>query len=177
MYGHTLRCGGALSLHHDLIEQAVHLAVREPKKPRQASLRRAVSTAYYSLFHLLRDDATRKFFPNAPANLRAKAGRAISHGEAKNVCEMFAKLSGIKDLTTSPIEADLADVASKFNELQEARHKADYDLTETFDRVQVLGHVQRARDAMAAWARVRNSPNATVFLAALFLHAKWNKFN
>jgi uncharacterized protein (UPF0332 family) len=165
-----------LSLHHDLIEQAFHLAVREPKKPRQASLRRAISTAYYSLFHLLREDATKKFFPNAPANLRAKAGRAISHGEAKSVCEIFAK-SGIKDLTTSPIETDLADVASKFNELQEARHKADYDLTETFDRVQALGHIQRAKDAIAAWARVRHFPNANVFLAALFLHSKWNKFN
>jgi hypothetical protein len=166
-----------LSLHHDLIEQAFHLAVREPKKPRQASLRRAVSTAYYSLFHLLRDDATKRFFPNSPANLRLKAGRAISHSEAKNVCEMFAKSTGIKDLTTPPIEADLQEVASKFNELQEARHKADYDLTETFDRVQALGHVQRAKDATAAWLRVKSSQNANVFLAALFLHSKWNRFN
>jgi uncharacterized protein (UPF0332 family) len=37
----------------DLLEQALHLAKREKKKPRQASLRRAVSTAYYALFHLL----------------------------------------------------------------------------------------------------------------------------
>jgi uncharacterized protein (UPF0332 family) len=37
----------------DLLEQALHLANRERKGPRQASLRRAVSTAYYALFHLL----------------------------------------------------------------------------------------------------------------------------
>lgn len=36
----------------DLLEQAVHLARREPGRPRQASLRRAISTAYYALFHL-----------------------------------------------------------------------------------------------------------------------------
>jgi hypothetical protein len=34
---------------HDLLEQAKHLANREKKRPRQASLRRAVSTAYYAL--------------------------------------------------------------------------------------------------------------------------------
>src|ERR1035438_6153633 len=42
-----------MALADDLLEQAHHLAKREPKRPRQASLRRAVSTAYYSLFHLL----------------------------------------------------------------------------------------------------------------------------
>jgi len=42
----------------DLLEQAKHLANREPKRPEQASLRRAVSTAYYALFHLLVSEAT-----------------------------------------------------------------------------------------------------------------------
>jgi hypothetical protein len=38
----------------DLLEQAHHLAKRdERKRPRQASLRRAISTTYYALFHLL----------------------------------------------------------------------------------------------------------------------------
>src|SRR5712692_5365690 len=41
----------------DLLEQARHLANREKKRPRQASLRRAVSTAYYALFHLLISEA------------------------------------------------------------------------------------------------------------------------
>ena len=41
----------------DLLEQAYHLANRESGDPKQASLRRAVSTAYYALFHLLIDEA------------------------------------------------------------------------------------------------------------------------
>jgi hypothetical protein len=166
-----------LTLHHDLIEQAQHLAVREPMKPRQASLRRAVSTAYYSLFHLLRNEATKSFFPNTPADLRAKAGRAMAHADAKSACALFMSGSGIKGLTISPIDQNLRDVASAFHDLQEARHKADYDLVETFDRVQVLGHIQRARDAMNKWKLVKNTPNANVFLVALFLHSKWNKFS
>jgi hypothetical protein len=124
---------------------------------------------------MLRDDAVKRFFPHLPPNLRAKAGRAIAHGEAKNVCKQFVKSNGIKDLTILPLEGNLVDVASSFHDLQEARHKADYDLTETFDRVQVLDHVQRVREAMAKWATVRRSPNADVFLAALFLDSKWSK--
>ena len=37
----------------DLLELAKHLANLEPVNPRQACMRRAVSTAYYALFHLL----------------------------------------------------------------------------------------------------------------------------
>ena len=45
----------------DLLEQAYELAHKEPTNPKQASLRRAVSTAYYALFHLLIDDAVSKW--------------------------------------------------------------------------------------------------------------------
>lgn len=34
----------------DLLQQAYDLANKEPTDPKQASLRRAVSTAYYALF-------------------------------------------------------------------------------------------------------------------------------
>ena len=37
----------------DLLKDAYHLAGRGGKKPKQSSLRRAVSTAYYAAFHLL----------------------------------------------------------------------------------------------------------------------------
>jgi len=39
-----------MNLAEDLLEQANHLARRERGKPKQASLRRAVSTAYYACF-------------------------------------------------------------------------------------------------------------------------------
>ena len=35
--------------------------MKEPRRPKQASLRRAVSAACYALFHLLVDDAERAF--------------------------------------------------------------------------------------------------------------------
>jgi len=48
-----------MSLPHDLLAQARLLATKEPRRPKDASLRRAVSTAYYALFHLLTDEASR----------------------------------------------------------------------------------------------------------------------
>jgi hypothetical protein len=45
-----------VGLAHDLLQQANHLATYEGANPSQASLRRAVSTAYYALFHLLIED-------------------------------------------------------------------------------------------------------------------------
>jgi hypothetical protein len=44
-----------VSLARDLLRQAEHLATKEPRRPKQASLRRAVSNLYYALFHHLVD--------------------------------------------------------------------------------------------------------------------------
>jgi uncharacterized protein (UPF0332 family) len=63
-----------MALAEDLLEQARHLAKREPKRPKQASLRRAVSAAYYSLFHLLVSSAILQW----KALLSAHTWRAVS---------------------------------------------------------------------------------------------------
>ena len=46
----------------DLLDLAVRLANLEPANPRQACLRRAASTAYYALFHLLISEAMLEVF-------------------------------------------------------------------------------------------------------------------
>src|SRR5712691_6919600 len=62
-----------MSLHGDLLAQARSLLRREPRRPKQASLRRAVSTAYYALFHLLIHEATRMLVSGAALdNLRKR---------------------------------------------------------------------------------------------------------
>ena len=165
-----------MSLYHDLIEQAEHLAKRELKKPRQASLRRAVSAAYYALFHMLTDDAVLKLIPNTPSLLRVQAQRAFTHGDMRNACEQFAKSSNtFTRLLVQPVEPELQTVAEAFVELQFHRHAADYDLTQIFDRIEVLGIIGQAKAAVTAWNKVRNAPNANVFLAALLLNSRWNR--
>ena len=46
-----------MALADQLLKQAVLLVLKEPKHPTEASLRRAVSTAYYVVFHLLIEEA------------------------------------------------------------------------------------------------------------------------
>jgi hypothetical protein len=74
----------------DLLEQSAHLANREPRRPRQASLRRAVSTAYYALFHLLIQEATRNWKRVQQRPLLAKA---FEHGRMKGACDKNAPIS------------------------------------------------------------------------------------
>ena len=165
-----------MSLHSDLIEQATHLAKREPTKPRRASLRRAISTAYYALFHMLISDAALKLVPNSPASLRDQAQRAFSHGEMRNACEVFSKSpKAYSHLLVAPLEPELQSIATAFVRLQQLRHAADYDLSQAFDRVTVLEAIEWAKTAMADWSKVRNTPNSNVFLAALLLHSRWNR--
>jgi uncharacterized protein (UPF0332 family) len=47
-----------MALAEDLLDQAFLLLNKESKNPKQASLRRVVSTAYYALFHLLIQEAS-----------------------------------------------------------------------------------------------------------------------
>ena len=167
-----------MSLHSDLIEQAEHLAKREHTRPRQASLRRALSTAYYALFHLLISDAALKLIPNVPANLRNQATRALAHGEMKNACKQIKQRSEIFTvLLSQPVEPEISVVATTFIELQEMRHAADYDLAQTFDRLTVLTLIEQTKDAMSGWRKVRNTANANVFLASLLLNSRWNRSN
>jgi hypothetical protein len=164
-----------VTLHHDLLEQAGRLAVQEPKKPRQASLRRAASSAYYALFHMLLHEATQLLIPGRPATLRQRSSRAFTHGEMRSVCALFAKPNGgVKDLTEAPLELELTEIAAAFVQRQEARRQADYDLVEVFNRFQLLEYVALARQAMSKWQAVKNSPNANVFLTALLLHNRWS---
>ena len=64
-----------------LLEQAQHLANRERKRPRQASLRRAVSTAYYALFHLLVSEAILNW---KRVDQRHLLARFFEHGKMKS---------------------------------------------------------------------------------------------
>jgi uncharacterized protein (UPF0332 family) len=164
-------------LHYELLEQAQHLLHRERKNPRQASIRRAVSAAYYALFHMLMHEASRLLVPRDPAGLRERARRAVSHADVRSVCRECStkKDPGILDLTTQPLEQELVDIASAFDRLYEARIKADYDLAAPFDPIDASYRVEDAEKAMEKLRRVKGTPNAKVFLTALFLNKTWNK--
>src|SRR5205807_624194 len=109
----------------DLRRQAYHLAVREPRRPQQASLRRAVSAAYYALFHLLIDEATLRMFGGRRDRRRFRyaVARGFSHQSMVATCKSFRggtlPVSVVTSVGTLIIPADLRDVGRVFAMLQE----------------------------------------------------------
>jgi uncharacterized protein (UPF0332 family) len=161
-----------MRLHHDLLEQAQHLVRREHRRPRQASLRRAISSVYYALFHLLIAEAGRVLLTARGQHVRVLITRAFDHGTMKKTCEGFAvpqRLPLSLQQQLQEIPEDLRLIAETFVQLQQARHEADYKLDRRFTRKEAISLVERGRQAFQAWTRVRKDPAAQVFLASLLL--------
>lgn len=172
-----------MSLPDDLLEQAVHLADRDPRKPRQASLRRAVSSAYYALFHLLVEEASGLF--TATPGVAYATGRALSHGEMLTVSQRFAVGQLPKSIagaggplfatSAGPAGDAVKRVAATFVLLQQKRHEADYDRAKSFTRSEVKQLLGRAQEAFTDWAGCRRSEPARLYLGCLFLWDRWDK--
>lgn len=96
---------------------------KNEKKPLQFDLKRAVSTAYYALFHCLCQNCADCFIGAAAANRNKpawqQAYRTIEHKQAKN------RLGDRSIMKKFPVE--LQDFGKAFVELQKNRHDADYD--------------------------------------------------
>lgn len=159
-----------MTLHADLIEQAKHLAVLDPKRPRQANLRRSVSTAYYALFHCLVDAGSQRVSRRRAGNaLWHLIERRFAHGTMKGTSEAFGKKAPWVTNSNFPIPDELVSVAQAFVMLQEERHNADYNRQVNFTRARAVEAVESAADAIAAWDSVAKSDAATYYLLALLL--------
>lgn len=165
-----------MTLHRDLLDQARHLVNREPRRPKQASLRRAISAAYYALYHLLVAEATRVLVRKA--EVRNRFARAFEHRNLKSASRAFAypQPNQLPNLTGgAPVPPDLQVVANAVIDLQEARHEADYNVGRRFSRLEAHTLIAQATTAFHAWQRVRANPIAHNYLAALLLWKQWNR--
>ena len=80
-----------MTLHGDLLRLASILTRHEKRRPKQSTLRRAISTAYYALFHLLVHEATgRMVRGDDRAPLRARLGRAFEHSTMAEASRSFS---------------------------------------------------------------------------------------
>lgn len=164
----------------DLLEQARFLSRREPGpgRPRQASLRRAVSAAYYAVFHLLAAEAATQASAASPRKLRERVQRALTHEKMKEAAAAFRANNPppyVSSLLGASVPKELSEIADRFILLQEARHKADYDLSEQFDRTRVQTLVNDAEHLFKLWSQIRDTDSAHVFLASLLFWKLWSK--
>lgn len=127
----------------DLLALAARLARASARRPRQADLKRAASTAYYSLFHCLAklcaDCLVGTTRADRPNRAWAQTYRSVDHGRSKSAFERAHNLG---------FPQDLVDVADIFVELQKLRHDADYDPEFRLSRAAALEAVSQATDAI-----------------------------
>ena len=143
----------------DLLNDAHHLAGRGGKNPKQSSLRRAVSTAYYALFHLLIAD----FVLNWRAkDQRARLGRMFEHRKMRQAA---LRSSGGP---LSPFEVDLNKVIDAFARLQDERYIADYDFATIWSRLDVTNTLAIADRAFVLWKNIRKEKIAQDHLMTMF---------
>ena len=144
-----------MAYHDDLLTQALQLVHASPST--QASLRRAVSAAYYAVFHLLIAEATSNW---NNVQLRAALGRAYDHGIMKTASNRLLNTRDFPFVGEDPkLVASLRFVALTFTELQEHRHFADYNLTEDLDHADALDQVESAEKIFDRWPSIRSAPD------------------
>jgi uncharacterized protein (UPF0332 family) len=162
---------------NDLLEQARHLANREPKRPKQASLRRAVSTAYYALFHLLSIETAKNW--KRPAE-RPTVARMLDHTPIGKVCT--AKRDELNEyFKTHPAASNRFDVlkhlhliTNTFVLMLQHRHTAAYDSSTKWTRTDALEKIESVEAAFESWREIRDEHEAQNFLVTLLLRERRN---
>jgi hypothetical protein len=137
------------NLPEQLIAQAEFLLLN--KTSSEANLRRAVSSAYYALFHLLVRDAIANW---KHGEHHSRLARMFDHKRMKDASTVILKeIGNVENLeTVDPEQAarfKLSIVAQAFVDLQQARHKAD------------------SRLAFQEWAEIKDEPIAQGYLYSL----------
>lgn len=150
-----------MSLADDLLDVARHLANLEPEGLQQASRRRAVSTAYYALFHLPISEATLNW---NRAELRSTLGRLFEHGKMLNASEK--KVADLKtyfkdnppDSPERTIAINLHKVSRIFVQAQQQRNLADYETSREWTQIDVLEQIEAVSSAFESWKAIRDEP-------------------
>ena len=125
-----------------LLQIATDLAEVNPRRPRRADLCRAVSTAYYAMFHCLARTCADRLAGRAGTvgsrSMWRRVYRAPDHRQAKRRCENMS----------SSFPDEVREFGHVFSVLQNKRHLADYDPDYRVGKSEVIADIHRARTAI-----------------------------
>jgi hypothetical protein len=146
-----------------LLDQADQLIVPPPAgAPRQANLRRAVSNAYYAMFHFVIASAADEFVGVTQRNSARYAlmYRCIDHRVISDVCQEVKKTQPsakfVAYIPQGGFGSQIVAFASAIVDLQQRRHQADYDPTFRLKLSDANLSIATARTAIRRLKRAKN---------------------
>ncbi len=128
-------------------------------RPRQVDLRRAISSAYYGLFHATLTAAADNFVGRAQRSTLeyGLVYRSVDHKSLRDLClevqkaTLPAKYRGYEP--AGGFGPDIRVFAAGMIELQDARHAADYDPMLRFKTADARLAISTGRSALTRFAR------------------------
>src|SRR5262249_13143111 len=128
----------------ELFQQA-HILIRldTPAEPPQANLRRAISAAYYGLFHTIAVAAADMVSgeENRSTNRYDRAYRSVEHSRLRDLCKNEAARTKWGD--------DFRNFAEAVVQLQQAREDADYSCLLKVEWADAMAKIAAAENAVA----------------------------
>jgi uncharacterized protein (UPF0332 family) len=155
-------------------DQAERLIAAVPGAPRQVDLRRAISAAYYGIFHALIAAASDLIVDaaNRQSPLYGLVYRSIEHRALRMLCEDIGKSQlPAKYSPYVPVAgfgSDIVAVSEALVDLQKRRHAADYDPTIRIRKSDAAFAVDRARTARARLTAADPELRATFLTLLVF---------
>ena len=155
---------------NDLLYLSRQLAILDGETPRQATLRRSISTAYYALFHLLISSAAENW---NRTETRAAFGRLFEHGKMKSACDKCVSdlKKNVDGNPSQPLRSVISEhlltVAKAFVQIHQLRSDADYDVSIKWTQSDVILYLGVVSEAFKSWQIIKEEPAAQDFLFSM----------
>ena len=135
-------------------------------RPRQTELCRAVSAAYYALFHALALSGANALVGSSRGSrgqeIWRRVYRALEHGHARNQCNNQAVMRAFPP--------EIRGFGQVFTDMQRHRHEADYDPAAKFSREEVMQLIDETEDAIAGFANALSVDRRAFAIHVLLRH-------
>jgi hypothetical protein len=152
----------------DLFEQADALVARG----RQADLRRAVSAAYYGLFHFVLTEAADMVVGSADRSTTrySLVYRSVDHSRLRQLSAQVARPQNLPLVPPNGF-GTVADFALLAGNLYELRNRADYDPSPEYTVDEAMTAISNARKAVA-WFQQGMREQQQAFLTLLLFRPR-----
>jgi len=161
--------------HDQLLEQAeLLIQPRRPGPPRQVDVRRAISAAYYAVFHFLMAKAADMVVGSTK---RREASyilvyRSVDHAQIRSLCQTIKAAQPDPRRVASAPSMRLGEPIKLFaavvQDLQAQRHMADYDAAESLRAADAVFAIELARKAIRSWRSAPAEERAAFLTLLLF---------